>query len=114
MAIYFLRVCAECTNMTPRTYDLQQRIYLEMITHIRQLWQVHKHNTRTASSRRLFTTQPYTHYSKPNEIQLEHFNNEYSRIYNLVPDDIRAITSTKEFKIALANYLANNDDFNHY
>ena len=96
--------------MTPRTYDLQQRIYLEMITHIRQLGRC----TNTTRAQLAATTQPYTHYSKPNEIQLEHFNNEYSRIFNLVPDDIRAITSTKEFKIALAKYLANNDDFNHY
>ena len=113
-AIYFLRVCAEVhkydpSHVRPAATNLPRNDHTYKAT-----WQVHKHNTRAASSRRLFTTQPYTHYSKPNEIQLEHFNNEYSRIYNLVPDDIRAITSTKEFKIALANYLANNDDFNHY
>ena len=113
-AIYFLRVCAEVhkydpSHVRPAATNLPRNDHTYKAT-----WQVHKHNTRAASSRRLFTTQPYTHYSKPNEIQLEHFNNEYSRIYNLVSDDIRAITSTKEFKIALANYLANNDDFNHY
>ena len=87
-------------------------MYLEMITHIRQLGRC-TNTTRAQLAAGDFSQHSLTRTTR-NPMRLEHFINEYSRIYNLVPDDIRAITSTKEFKIALANYLANNDDFNHY
>ena len=90
-ALYVARVCAEIHPF------IHQKKALNRSDHIhdyRRAGDVHRYNTRNSQSGAL-------HRSKKNA----HLTNEYTRIWNTIPDSIRNITNSDKFNRTLKFFL---------